>query len=71
MKWSHCFVLQERVAFKERIRADLIDHGIQVYPLQEHEDTDDSQENIKIRVRHILGEYDNKKVNVRDKSSLD
>ncbi|XP_071524219.1 neuronal-specific septin-3-like [Panulirus ornatus] len=43
--------IEERVAFKERIRADLIDHGIQVYPLHEHEDADDSQENIKIRER--------------------
>nr|XP_045622191.1 neuronal-specific septin-3-like [Procambarus clarkii] len=43
--------IEERTAFKDRIRADLIDHGIKVYPLQEYEDLDDVQENMKIRVR--------------------
>nr|XP_053634387.1 septin-9-like [Cherax quadricarinatus] len=43
--------LEERAAFKERIRADLSDHAIKVYPLQEYEDLDDAPENMKIRER--------------------
>ncbi|KAG7163980.1 septin-9-like [Homarus americanus] len=48
---SDTLTLEERVAFKERIRADLSDHGIRVYPLLEYEDSDDAQENSKIRER--------------------
>ncbi|XP_042868349.1 neuronal-specific septin-3-like [Penaeus japonicus] len=43
--------LEERMAFKERIRADLQDHGIQVYPVKEFEDLEDVQDNAKIRER--------------------
>ncbi|XP_068236165.1 septin-9-like [Palaemon carinicauda] len=43
--------IEERVAFKERIRADLQDHGIRIYPLKEYEDPEDSQDNAKIRER--------------------
>lgn len=42
---------EERVAFKERIRADLQDHGIRIYPLKDYEDPEDAQDNAKIRER--------------------
>lgn len=43
--------LEERIAFKERIRADLQDHGIRIYPLKDYEDSEDAQDNAKIRER--------------------
>ncbi|KAK7071817.1 GTP binding [Halocaridina rubra] len=43
--------IEERISFKDRIRADLHDHGIRIYPLKDYEDPEDSQDNAKIRER--------------------
>ncbi|KAB7503884.1 Septin-9 [Armadillidium nasatum] len=39
----------ERKSFKERIRADLLDHDVEIYPLKEFEDEEDVADNHKIR----------------------
>ncbi|KAL7645697.1 UNVERIFIED_CONTAM: hypothetical protein RMT77_002574 [Armadillidium vulgare] len=40
---------EERKSFKERIRADLLDHDVEIYPLKEFEDEEDVADNNKIR----------------------
>ncbi|CAL4077714.1 unnamed protein product [Meganyctiphanes norvegica] len=43
--------LEERTSFKERIRSDLLHHGIKIYPTMDYEDKEDEIENNKIRER--------------------